>query len=469
MQREQKTVDGDHKIGVAGWPCEGTLETESNRGARSVAAPETAEENGAIGLLERILRRDNLNAAYKRVRQNGGAAGVDGKTVDDMLPYLQEHREELTASIRGGYYKPNPVRRVEIPKPDGGVRLLGVPTVIDRMVQQAVVQVLQPVFEPVFSDSSYGFRPKRSAQQAMMRARDIYDEGYTQVVDIDLAKYFDTVNHDILMGLVGKEVKDKAVLKLIRGFLKSGVMANGLVSPTSEGTPQGGNLSPLLSNIYLTEFDRMLESRGHKFVRYADDCNIYVKSRRAAERVMESCTQFLEEKLKLKVNREKSSTGSPLKLKFLGFSLCKVGKRTGIRPHQKSLKRFKKTVRKLTSRKQGKSVEAILANLKRYTTGWLGYYSIAEMKNNIQSLNEWIRRRIRQIYWKQWKRIKARHDNLVRLGAESGKAWEWANSRLGYWRVAGSWILATTLTNERLVKFGYDDIAKRYEALRSNY
>jgi len=462
MCREQKTEE-------SGWTCEGTVETESSKGARSVAAPETAEKNGAEGLLERILQRDNLNAAYKRDKQNGGAAGIDGMTVDEMLPYLREHREELIASIRGCWYKPKPVRRVEIPKPDGGVRLLGVPTVIDRMIQQATVQVLQPVFEPVFSENSYGFRPKRNAQQAIAKAREYYDEGYTHVVDIDLAKYFDTVNHDILLELVSREVKDKSVLKLIRSFLKSGVMANGLISPTSEGTPQGGNLSPLLSNIYLTEFDRMLESRGHKFVRYADDCNIYVKSRRAAERVMESCTKFLEGKLRLKVNREKSSVGSPMKLKFLGFSLCKIGKRTGVRPHAKSLRRFKETVRKLTSRKQGKSIEVILANLKRHTTGWLGYYSIADMKSKIQSLNEWIRRRIRQIFWKQWKRIKTKHDNLVRLSIPNSKAWEWANSRIGYWRIAHSWVLTTSLTNEYLASVGYDDIAKRYEVLHSNH
>jgi len=445
------------------------VETENSKGARSIGPLEAAEKNGADGLLEKILHRDNLNAAYKRVKQKGGAAGADGMPVGEMLPYLREHREELIASIRGGRYKPKPVRRVEIPKPDGGVRLLGVPTVIDRMVQQAIMQILQPIFEPTFSDNSYGFRPGRNAHQAIVKAKAYYDEGYTQVVDIDLAKYFDTVNHDILLGLVSREVKDKAVVKLIRKFLKSGVMANGLYRPTEEGTPQGGNLSPLLSNIYLTEFDRMLESRGHKFVRYADDSNIYVKSRRAAERVMKSSTEYLEEKLRLKVNRAKSETGSPLKLKFLGFSLCKIGKRTGIRVHQKSLKRFKETVRKLTSRKQSKSIEEILARLKRYTTGWLGYYSIADMKKRIQTLNEWIRRRIRQIFWKQWKKIKTKSHNLQRLGIPRGKAREWANSRRGYWRVAGSWILTKSLTNEYLASIGYDDISKRYEVLHLSY
>ena len=461
MCREQKTAK-------AGYPCEGMVETESSKGARSIASPETAKKNGA-NLLARILHRDNLNAAFKRVKRNGGAAGVDGMTVDEMLPYLKEHGEMLVQSIQGGWYKPKPVRRVEIPKPDGGVRLLGVPTVIDRMIQQAIVQVLQPIFEPTFSVSSYGFRPKRNAQQAIKRAREYYDDGYTQVVDIDLAKYFDTVNHDILIDMVRAEVKDESVIKLIRKFLKSGVMVNGLVSQTTEGTPQGGNLSPLLSNIYLTSFDRMLESRGHKFVRYADDCNIYVKSRRAAERVMASCVNYLEGKLKLKVNREKSKIGSPLRLNFLGFSLCKIGKETGIRPHGKSIKRFKDKARELTSRKQGKSVEQILVNLKRFTTGWLGYYSVANMKSHIQTLNEWVRRRIRQIYWKQWKRIKTKHDNLVRLGIPDSKAWEWANSRLGYWRIAHSWILTRSLTNKYLTSVGYDDISKRYEVLHLNH
>lgn len=462
MQREQKTVQ-------AGYPCKGMLETESNRGARSVASLETAEKDGAESLLEKVLHRDNLNAAYKRVKQNGGAAGVDGMTVDEMLPYLKEHKEELLASIRSGRYRPQPVRRVEIPKPDGGVRLLGVPTVIDRMIQQAIVQVLQPIFEPTFSDSSFGFRPKRNAQQAMKQAKEYYEQGYKRVVDIDLAKYFDTVNHDLLIGMVREQVKDEVIIRLIRKFLKSGVMTNGLISSTTEGTPQGGNLSPLLSNIYLTSFDRLLESRGHKFVRYADDCNIYVKSQRAAERVMASCTKYLEGKLKLKVNREKSQTGTPLKLKFLGFSLYKTGKKTGIRPHQKSINRFKDRVRQITSRKRGRSIEQILHELKVFTTGWLGYYSVADMRAKIIALNEWVRRRIRMYLWKQWKKISARFDNLKRLKIPEGKAWEWANTRKGYWRIAHSWVLTRSLTNEYLASIGYDDISRRYEVLHLNH
>ena len=462
MQRPQKAEK-------SGWTCEGTVETESNKGACSAVEPETAEKDGAGALLESILERNNLNKAYKKVKQNGGAAGVDGVTVDEMLPYLKEHRNKLLEAIRGGWYKPQPVRRVEIPKPDGGKRMLGVPTVIDRMIQQATVQIMQPMFEPIFSNSSYGFRPKRSAHGAIKQALEYYKAGYTCVVDLDVAKYFDTVNHDILLNMVREVVKDEAVISLIRKFLKSGVMANGVLSATTEGTPQGGNLSPLLSNIYLTAFDRMLESRGHKFVRYADDCNIYVKSKRAAERVMKSCIQYLEGTMKLKVNREKSQTGSPLKLKFLGFSLYKTGKKTGIRPHQKSIKRFKDKIRMLTSRKQARSIEQILKKLKVCTTGWLGYYSIADMGSKIAELNQWIRRRIRQIFWKQWKKIRTKHDNLVKLGIPDSKAWEWANSRKAYWRIADSWVLHKSLTNEYLASIGYDDISKRYEALHLSY
>ena len=457
MQREQKTARADYT-------CEGMVETESNKRVRSAVVLESAEKNGT-DLLEDILHRNNLNAAWKKVKDNKGAAGIDGMSVDEMLPYLKEHREELLESIRGGYYKPKPVRRIEIPKPEGGVRMLGVPTVIDRMIQQAIAQVLEPIFEKTFSDNSYGFRPGRNAHQAIKQARRYYDEGYTRVVDIDLAKYFDTVNHDLLMDMLREQVRDKRVLKLIRKFLKSGIMINGLVNASQEGTPQGGNLSPLLSNIYLTRFDKMLEKRGHKFVRYADDCNIYVRSKRAAERIMTNCVEYLEGKLKLEVNRKKSSTGSPLRLKFLGFTLYRVGKKTGIRPHNKSWERFKNKLRELTSRKQGRSIEEILLKLRRYTIGWLAYYSISDMRNRIQKLNEWLRRRIRQIFWKQWKKISAKFRNLQKLGIPKEKAWEWSNSRLGYWRISGSWILSTSLTNKYLESIGYDDISKRYEAL----
>ena len=462
MCREQKTVE-------AGWACEGRLETESSRRARSMEVPKPPEESGAADLLSRMLARDNLNQAYKRVKRNKGAAGVDGMTVEDLGEYLKENKEQLLASLEDGSYQPQPVRRVKIPKPDGGERLLGVPTVVDRFVQQALLQVLQPIFEGVFSEHSFGFRPGRSAHQAMKQARTYYVEGYTHVVDIDLAKYFDTVNHDILMSVVQKVVRDRRINGLIRRFLKSGVMEQGLTHKTEEGTPQGGNLSPLLSNLYLTAFDRLLESRGHRFVRYADDCNIYVKSRRSAERVMASCTVFLEEKLKLRVNREKSQVGSPLKLKFLGFSLYKVKGKTGIRVHEKSWQRLKRKLRELTSRKQPMAMEYILLKLKRYMEGWLAYYSLADMEMRLRQTNEWLRRRIRQIYWKRWKRVRTRFRELKQLGIDERKAWEWSNSRLGYWRVAGSWILTRTLTNKYLASQGYMDISDRYKVLHSTY
>jgi group II intron reverse transcriptase/maturase len=388
-------------------------------------------------------------------------------TVEELQPYLIKEYRELCESIRGGWYKPAPVRRVEIPKPDGGKRRLGIPTVTDRMVQQALVQILQPIFEQTFSDSSYGFRPGRSAHQAVERARGYYEEGNTWVVDLDLEKYFDTVNHDLLIKMVRETVKDEAVTGLIKKFLKSGVMADGIVSQREQGTPQGGNLSPLLSNIYLTKFDRMLEERGHKFVRYADDCNIYVKSLRAAGRVMEGCVKFLEGKLKLKVNRKKSAVGSPVKLKFLGFSLYRSKEGVRIRAHEKALKGLVERLKTLTSRKRSGAMEWILRELTVLLQGWLGYYSIADIKKYLKRLGEWLRRRVRQIYWKRWKRVRTRIENLIRLGVNLEQAFQWGNTRKGYWRTAGSGILSTTLTNHYLEAQGFPNLVRRYEELRA--
>jgi group II intron reverse transcriptase/maturase len=460
------------KTDNTGRQCEDRAELESSNGAQSVCPADTEVKDGATGyLLAKLVSRDNLNAAYKKVKKNGGAPGADGMTVDDALPYLKEHKDEIIGRIIKGKYKPTPVRRVEIPKPDGGVRLLGVPTVGDRVIQQALVQVLTPVFEPTFSDNSYGFRPGRNAHTAVMKAKEYYEEGYTHVVDIDLAKYFDTVNHDILMDTVMTEVKERPIIRLIRAFLKSGVMADGIISPTEEGTPQGGNLSPLLSNIYLTRFDKLLEERGHRFVRYADDCNIYLKSRRAAERVMANSIEFLEgKKMKLKVNREKSKVGSPTKLKFLGFALYTRSDGTkGIRIHPKSVKRFKAKVKQITKRNRGRKFDGIVYELKRYTDGWVQYYGIADMKMLMETLNQWIRRRLRMYIWKQWKKISARYRNLMKLGATKRQAWEWANTRKSYWHTSGSWILTTTITNNRLEQRGYADISKKYEAVHLRY
>lgn len=462
MQRKQKTEQ-------SGYPCEDRVELEGNKGARSIAKPGNEVKDGTGELLAKILHRDNMNLAYKRVKQNGGAAGIDGMTVEGMLAYLKENGKELIGKVAAGKYQPKPVRRVEIPKADGGKRQLGIPAVTDRMIQQAMVQVLQPIFEKSFSGSSYGFRPGRNARQAIRKSKEYYEQGYRKVVDIDLEKYFDTVNHDMLIEMIRREVKDEAVIRLIRKYLKSGIMENGVISIADRGTPQGGNLSPLLSNIYLTQFDREMEKRGHKFVRYADDCNIYVKTERAARRVMSGCVKFLEGKLKLKVNEAKSRAGSPLKRKFLGFALYKTGKVTGIRVHEKPLKRFKERVKAITSRKRGRAIETVLKELKVYTTGWLGYYSTADLKGRLTELNEWIRRRIRMYIWKQWKKISAKFRNLKRLGAPEGKAWEWANTRKGYWRIANSPILHRTLTTEYLESLGYDNILRRYEKLCSIY
>ena len=459
------------KTEVSGWRDRDNVEHEDLRGAYSVCPADKEGEDGAGCLLAKLVSRENLNAAYKKVKKKGGAPGVDGMTVDEALPYLKEHRDEIIRRIIEGKYKPSPVRRVEIPKPEGGVRLLGVPTVVDRVIQQAVVQVLTPVFEPTFSNNSYGFRPGRSAHMAVMKAKEYYGDGYKYVVDLDLAKYFDTVNHDILMDMVMMEVQERPIIRLIRAFLKSGVMADGIVSPTEEGTPQGGNLSPLLSNIYLTRFDRLLEERGHKFVRYADDCNIYLKSKRAAERVMGNSIEFLEgKKMRLRVNREKSMVGSPTKIKFLGFRFYTKRDRTkGVSVHPKSIKRFKAKVKQITKRNRGKSYDQIVAELKQYTDGWIQYYGIADMKKIMYNLNCWIHRRLRMYIWKQWKKVTTKFRNLMRLGAYERNAWKWANTRKSYWHTAGSWVLTTTITNERLARRGYADISEKYDAVHLRY
>ena len=471
-REECKTVQREQKTGKSGCPAGDRVEPKEPQGAQNAGIREAENGDSANGrepersLLEAILSLNNVWEAQERVIANRGSAGIDGMAVEELNEYLIKQYPELCESIRGGWYKPKPVKRVEIPKADGGKRLLGVPTVIDRMVQQAMVQVLQPIFEQTFSDSSFGFRPKRNAHQAMQRAKKYYEEGYKYVVDLDLEKYFDTVNHDLLIKMVRETVKDEAVIGLIRKFLKSGVMVDGLVSQTEQGTPQGGNLSPLLSNIYLTKFDKMLEERGHKFVRYADDCNIYVKSPRAAERVMAGCIKFLEGKLKLKVNRKKSTTGSPTKLKFLGFSLYEWKGKIGIRVHEKPLKRLKERLKAMTSRKRGGTIEQILTEIIRLMNGWLGYYRLADMKKYLQRISEWLRRRMRQLYWKRWKRVRTRYENLIKLGVPHDNAWQWANTRKGYWCIAGSMIMTTTMDNRYFETLGFPNILERYAELR---
>jgi RNA-directed DNA polymerase len=406
-------------------------------------------------LLERILDKNNLNLAYEKVKGNKGSHGVDGMTVDELLPHLKQHGEELRQSILKGDYEPQPVRRVEIPKPDGGVRLLGIPTVVDRVIQQAIAQELTQIFDPGFSENSYGFRPGKSAHQAVIAARRHIEQGYSWTVDIDLEKFFDKVNHKKLRSLVGRKVKDERVLRLISRYLESGIMMNGVKVKSEEGTPQGGPLSPLLANIMLDDLDKELEKRGHKACRYADDCNIYVKSRKAGERVMEGISRFIENVLKLKINCKKSAVDRPSKRKFLGFSFYKSkGKVRNYIP-RKPILRFKAKVKEITARSKGVDMQTRQDRLNWLITGWVNYFRIADMKGIATELDMWIRRRIRMCYWKQWKKVGARHDNLVKLGIPNGKAWEYANTRKGCWRIAGSYILDKSLTNKYLEGEGF--------------
>jgi len=418
-------------------------------------------EQGKCRLLQDILDPGNLNRAYKKVKANGGSPGVDGMEVAKLYSFLKQNGKDIRQEVLKGNYKPSPVRRVEIPKPGGGVRLLGIPTALDRVIQQAIAQVLIPIYEEKFSDSSYGFRPKRSARQAVEKARKYIQSGYTWTVDIDLAQYFDTVNHDRLIRTLSYTIKDPKVISLIRKYLVSGVMADGVVTKTDKGTPQGGNLSPLLANIVLDELDKELEKRGLCFVRYVDDVNIYVKSRKAAERVMASVTRFIEEKLKLRVNRDKSSVDRPWKLKFLGFSFYRKQEGIGIRVHPRSIARFKSALKKITSRSNAMSIPYRLYKLKQLIIGWVNYYGIADMIRLARTLDEWLRRRIRMCIWKQWKKIKTRCKNLKRLGIGESKAWEYANTRKGYWRTAHSPILTRTLRNDYLKELGLVSIRER--------
>ncbi|TLN24692.1 group II intron reverse transcriptase/maturase [bacterium] len=445
------------------------VERKEYAGARSIRPREGEERGGAKGLLESILERDNLNRAFKQVKRNHGAPGIDGMTVETSASWIREHREELLQSIREGCYRPSPVRRKEIPKPDGGVRKLGIPTVIDRVIQQAIAQKLQPIFEPLFSDGSYGYRPKRSAQQAIQKVKEYAEAGYSHAVEIDLSKYFDTLNHELLLNLLRKRIHDNRVIGLIKRYLKSGVMEAGVITRTDEGSPQGGPLSPLLANIYLNEFDQEMERRGVKVIRYADDIVVLAKSKRAAERLLESCRRYLEDTLILTMNAQKSRVVSVLArkhFKFLGFCLGKNGKGIYIRAHRESLTKAKRKLKELTLRNQGRNVRVVMEKVKSFIRGWLGYYYVADIKRTLMSWNEWLRRRFRMYIWKQWKKPRTRVMNLKKLGIPEWQAYQWGNTRLGYWRIAGSAVLSRSITNEKLVQAGYYNFPAQYEQLR---
>ena len=419
----------------------------SNEGTESLAV-KRGTESPAIGeqLMEEVCERENCKQALARVKANKGSAGVDGMTVHELPEYLKQHWPVIREQLLSGTYKPQPVKRVEIPKPDGGIRKLGIPTVLDRFIQQAVMQVLQRRWDRTFSEHSYGFRPGRSAHQAVEQAQKYIAEGYRWVVDLDLEKFFDRVNHDRLMAKIAERVGDKRMLKLIRAFLRAGVLEEGLVNPVDEGTPQGGPLSPLLSNIVLDEFDRELEQRGLRFARYADDSNIYVRSKRAGERVMESITRFIATKLKLKVNSQKSAVARPWERKFLGFSFTNAGiPKRRIAP--KAVNRFRGRIRELTSRTRGVSIERMAEELSRYLRGWLGYFGKCETPSVLRSLEEWTRHRLRSAVWKHWKRGPVRFAELRKRGVGKDLAAKTAGSAHGPWRLANSPALAFALPN----------------------
>ncbi|MGI6449252.1 MAG: group II intron reverse transcriptase/maturase [Desulfitobacteriia bacterium] len=414
-------------------------------------------------LLDRMLERNNLRLAYRRVVQNGGAPGIDGVTVKDLKAHLWECWDTVKAELLTGTYKPAPVRRVEIPKPGGGVRLLGIPTVMDRLIQQALLQVMTPIFDPYFSPNSFGFRPGKRAHDAVKQAQAYIQEGYRYVVDMDLEKFFDRVNHDILMARVARKVKDKRVLKLTRGYLNAGVMENGVTKETVEGTPQGGPLSPLLANILLDDLDQELTKRGHRFVRYADDCNIFVKSKRAGERVMKSVIQFVEGKLKLRVNREKSAVDRPWNRKFLGFSFL-PNRQATIRLAPKTIERFKEKIREITSRTRPMSMSERIHKLNQYLMGWIGYFKLAAAKSHCEKLDAWIRRRLRMCLWKQWKRVRTRIRELRALGLPDWIVFMMANSRRGAWEMSRN--TNNALNNSYWERQGLKSLLHRYLEIR---
>ena len=413
-------------------------------------------------MLEQIFASDNVSRALRRVKSNKGASGVDGMTVDELQPFIDTHWIQLEASIFDGSYKPSLVRQVEIPKPNGGKRQLGIPTVIDRLIQQCISQYLQSIYEPEFSEQSYGFRPCRSAQHAVKQAEKYLNQGYTKVIETDLEKFFDVVCHDRLMSRLSLKIKDKRVLDLIRKFLRTGILSHGRIEQRSQGTPQGSPLSPLLSNIILDELDKELEKRGHKFVRYADDLSIYMRSRKAAKRVEASIYRFIEEKLKLKINREKSKISVASKSELLGFSFYHNRRCWRIRISDKSYQRFKTKIRELTSRRRSISIDYRLNLIKVMTRGWINYFKIADGKKNLMVLDSWIRFRLRMCIWKTWKRVKTRIANLAKLGMTQFNAIRNGNTRKGYCRVAHSGILHTTLTNNYLANLGYTSLEGMY-------
>lgn len=425
------------------------------------------EKSGVItddwtnNLLDVILRKENLNKAYKRVKANKGKGGIDGMQVDELLPYLRENQETLIQEIREGKYKPNPVRRVEIPKETKGeFRKLGVPTVVDRVIQQAITQELTPMYEEQFSENSYGFRPNRGAHKALKQWQKNVNEGYIYVVDMDLEKFFDTVNRSKLIEVMSRTIKDGRVISLIHKYLNAGVIANGVFERTEKGMPQGGPLSPLLSNIILNELDKELEHRGHRFVRYADDCMIFCKSRKSAERTLKNILPFIEGKLFLKVNQKKTKVAHISKVKYLGYTFYRNKEKCRLRVHAKTIAKMKDKIREITDRKNGMSNAKREEKYQQIVRGWVNYFKLADMKGHLQKLDQWARRRIRAVYWKQWKKIRTKYRMLKALGAEHWRAKELACSRKGCWRMAK--VLNQIFSKKIIAKLGYTSMLDYY-------
>ena len=434
-----------------------------------------AENNDIItnfqtdGLLEKILHRDNLNRAYKRVKSNKGAGGIDGMSVDELLTFLRDNQKQLIQEIKEGKYKPNPVRRVEIPKEERGkVRKLGIPTVVDRVIQQAITQVLSPIFEEQFSDCSFGFRPGRGAHGALKQCQQNANDGYVYVVDMDLEKFFDTVCQSKLIEVLSRTIKDGRVISLIHKYLNAGVVQDGLFERTEVGVPQGGPLSPLLSNIMMNELDKELTRRGHRFVRYADDSMIFCKSRKSAERTLESIVPYIEKKLFLKVNREKTEVAHVSKVKYLGYTFYRYRGRCRLRVHPKSIANMKNRIRELTERSNGWGNEYRALKLTQFVRGWVNYFSLADMERLLRETDKWLRHKIRTVYWKQWKKTKTKFLNLKKLGVEEEKAWICANMRNGNWYCGGYFMLQTAFNNKKLRELGYPTFTEQYLKICEN-
>jgi len=424
----------------------------------------TDTDKSKYGLLEQILSPSNLSRAYKRVRSNKGSGGVDKMEVESLKDYLVMNKDQLIQSILDGSYRPNPVRRVEISK-EKGKRKLGIPTVVDRVVQQAIAQVLTPVYEKQFSPNSYGFRPKRNAHQALNKCRDYITDGYKYAVDMDLEKFFDTVNQSKLIEVLSRTVKDGRVVSLIHKYLNAGVVIRNKFEETIVGVPQGGPLSPLLSNVMLNELDKELETRGHRFVRYADDLVILCKSKRSADRTLANIVPYIEDKLFLRVNREKTETAYISKIKFLGYSFYVTKGKGRLRVHPKSFAKMKERIKALTSRSNGWGYARRKETLRQYITGWVNYFKLADMKKMLDRVDSWYRRRLRMVIWKLWKRVRTRLRHLTNLGINKYKAWEWANTRKGSWHIANSFILSSSVTSDRLSKAGYTFFSDYYRSV----